>query len=138
MGDAGLILIDTQAALWYDAGDARLGRVARGLIEDCLAAGELMISAISFCEVAWLHHAGRVALPAAPLQWRASLLGEGLLEIPLDGEVAIAAAELPDFHKDPADRLIVATARDEGARLLTSDRRILDWAGSVARVDARR
>jgi PIN domain nuclease of toxin-antitoxin system len=88
--------------------------------------------------VAWLHHAGRVTLPVAPLRWRASLLGEGLLEIPLDGEVAVAAVELPDFHQDPADRLIVATARDEGARLLTSDRRILGWAGAIDRVDARR
>lgn len=55
----------------------------------------------------------------------------------MQGDVAIAAAELSGFHKDPADRLIVATARDEGARLLTSDRLILAWAGSLERIDAR-
>ena len=65
------------------------------------------------------------------------MLAEGVREVPVDGEVAIAAAELPDFHKDPADRLIVASARDEGARLLTADRQILGWAGMLARVDAR-
>jgi PIN domain nuclease of toxin-antitoxin system len=70
-------------------------------------------------------------------EWRASLLAEGMREVPLDGEIAIAAVGLPDFHKDPADRLIVATALDEGARLVTSDTRILAWPGPLARIDAR-
>ena len=87
--------------------------------------------------MAWLHHAGRLVLPAPPLAWRASVLAEGVREVPVDGEVAIAAAELAEFRNDPADRLIVATARDEGARLLTSDRRILGWAGPLERVDDR-
>jgi PIN domain nuclease of toxin-antitoxin system len=102
-----------------------------------LRAEELLISAISFCEVAWLHEAGRLALPASPLTWRTSVLAEGVREVPVDGEVAIAAAELSDFHKDPADRLIVATALDQGARLLTADRVILAWPVSLARIDAR-
>ena len=108
------------------------------MVTGALRARELLISAISFCEVAWLHRAGRLVLPASPLSWRASVLVEGVREIPVDGEVAIAAAELSDFHKDPADRLIVATARDEGARLLTSDRQILGWPGELERIDARR
>ncbi len=62
----------------------------------------------------------------------------GVRAVPLDGEVAVAAAELDGFHQDPADRLIVATARDEGARLLTSDRQILTWPGALDRADARR
>lgn len=123
--------------VWYDAGDVRLGRAARELVTSALGAGELLISAITFCEVAWLHHAGRVIVPASPLAWRASVLVQGVREIPVDGEVAIAAAELVGFHKDPADRLIVATARDEGAKLLTADRQILGWPGALERVDAR-
>ena len=138
MGDAGLILLDTQALVWYDGGGPRLGEAALGLVADALQAGEMLVAAVSFCEVAWLHRAGRLTLPAPRLAWRASVLSAGVREVPLDGEVAVAAAELEDFHKDPADRLIVATARDEGARLLTSDRRILTWAGMLDRADARR
>ena len=138
MGVAGLILLDTQAIVWYDASDPRLGGVARTLIEDALQDRELLVSSITFCEVARLHRVGRLALPVSPRAWRASVLLEGVREVPVDGEVAIAAAELPDFHKDPADRLIVATACDEGARLMTADRQILDWTGTLARVDARR
>lgn len=123
--------------VWYDAGNPRLGRTARQLVESALLDRELLVSAISFCEVAWLYRMGRLALPVPPLAWRASILVEGVREIPLDGEVAIAAAELQELHKDPADRLIVATARDEGARLLTSDRLILAWTGSLERIDAR-
>jgi PIN domain nuclease of toxin-antitoxin system len=119
------------------AGNPRLGAAARQLVETALGDGKLLISAVSFCEVAWLHQAGRLALPGSPLAWRASVLAEGVREIPLDGEVAIAAAELAGFHKDPADRLIVATACDEGARLLTSGRQILGWAGALERIDAR-
>ena len=87
--------------------------------------------------MAWLLRAGRITLPMATLDWRASLLAAGMREVPLDGEIAIAAVELPDFHKDPADRLIVATALDEDARLVTSDTRILAWPGPLARLDAR-
>jgi PIN domain nuclease of toxin-antitoxin system len=76
---------------------------ARQLVESTLAAGELLTSAISFCEVAWLHYAGRLALPASPSAWRASVLAEGVRKIPVDGEVAIAAAELSGFQMDPAD-----------------------------------
>ena len=60
----------------------RLGRAARELVTGALRAGELLISAISFCEVAWLHRAGRLVLPASPLSWRASVLVEGVREIP--------------------------------------------------------
>ena len=137
LGDAGLFLLSTEALVWYAAGNQRLGAAARQLVESALPAGELLISAISFCEVAWLHAAGRLALPASPLTWRASILAEGVRELPVDGEVAIAAAELSDFHKDTADRLIVATALDEGAQLLTADRLILGCSGALERIDAR-
>ena len=137
MGDAGLILLDTQAIVWLEAADLRLGARARGVIDRALSDGELAIAAISFCEIAWLVRAGRVTLPLSTAGWRISLLAAGLSEIPLDGEIAIAAVALADFHKDPADRLIVATALDEGARLVTTDAKILAWPGPLARIDAR-
>ena len=67
--------------------------------------------------------------------WRRSLLDQGLLEVPVDGRIAARAGLLPDMHGDPADRLIVATAL-EGHRLVTADRRILDWPGHLSRLDA--
>ena len=84
-----------------------------------------------------LHHKGRLTLLRSVASWRQALLQEGLVEIPMDGESGIRAATLPDFHADPADRLIVATAL-EGHRLVTADRRILDWPGQVSRLDASR
>ena len=67
---------------------------------------------------------------------RASLLREGLVEIPVDGAIAARAGSLRDIHGDPADRLILATAC-EGHRLITADARLLDWTGHIARLDAR-
>ena len=64
------------------------------------------------------------------------MLEHGLNEIPVDGEIGIRANGLVDLHADPADRLVVATAL-EGHRLVTSDERILDWRGSMSRIDAR-
>ena len=68
--------------------------------------------------------------------WRMDLLREGLIEIPVDGDIGIRANALADFHADPADRIIVATAMG-GHRLVTADERILAWAGSLARLNAR-
>ena len=68
--------------------------------------------------------------------WRMDLLREGLIEIPVDGDIGIRANALADFHADPADRIIVATAMG-GHRLVTADERILAWDGSLARLDAR-
>ena len=67
---------------------------------------------------------------------RRELLGQGLAEIPVDGEIAIHANALPGLHADPADRIIVATAQ-AGHRLVTGDERILAWDGNLARLDAR-
>ena len=68
--------------------------------------------------------------------WRADLLRDGLVEIPVDGAIATRAGLLRDLHGDPADRLILATAL-EGHQLVTADVRLLDWPGAVARLDAR-
>jgi PIN domain nuclease of toxin-antitoxin system len=137
MGDAALILADTQALVWHIGGSDRLGRAARQVIATALLDDELIVCAISFCEIAWLHHTGRVALPRSPTTWRETVLAEGVREIPVDGDIAIAASELEGFHKDPADRLIVATAVHERAILVTSDRQILEWTGDLQRIDAR-
>ena len=79
---------------------------------------------------------GRITLPDDIVPWRATLLAAGLIEIPVNGEIGIRANNLPNFHPDPADRIIVATAL-QGHRLVTADELILRWSGGLDRLDAR-
>lgn len=81
---------------------------------------------------------GRLELPAPVAAWRREILATGLQELPVDGEVGIQAAQLQDFHADPADRILVATAMLRGATLVTADRKILRWSDQLSCVDARR
>lgn len=83
-----------------------------------------------------LHEKRRLTLLRDVASWRKELLQDGLVEFPIDGEIGIRAAHLTDFHADPADRIIVATALDRH-RLVTADRLILDWSGQLSRMDAR-
>ena len=82
-----------------------------------------------------LQAGGKIALQVDIHSWREGLLDEGLIEIPVDGGIAVRAGLLQDMHGDPADRLIVATAL-EGHQLVTADRRILDWPGQLSRLRA--
>ena len=91
---------------------------------------------MTFWEVAMLGSKGRLDFPEDVGLWRRERLGQGLAEIPVDGEIGIRANALPGFHADPADRIIVATAQ-AGHRLVTGDERILAWGGNLARLDAR-
>ena len=121
--------------LWLRLGDERLGGRARGEIERAWQSNALAVSAISFWEVAMLVDKGRIRLSDDIQAWRQEHLEQGVVEIPVDGEIGVRAATLTDFHADPADRLIVATAL-AGHRLVTSDRRILEWPGKLSRFDA--
>jgi len=64
-------------------------------------------------------------------------LAIGIREISLTGSLALLAASLENFHKDPADRFIVAGALSEKARLVTADQAILSWPGQLVRIDAK-
>ena len=83
-----------------------------------------------------LRDKGRIRFPDDVLGWRRVLLGQGYIEIPVNGEIAARAGLIPDIHGDPADRIIVATALG-GHQLITSDRKILAWPGQLTRLDAR-
>ena len=130
-----MILLDTHVLLWLRSGDRRLGAGARSEIERAWRAGEVCVSAISFWEVALLKVKGRIRFPEDVAQWRREQLEQGVIEVAVDGEIGIRAANLPDFVADPADRLIVATALG-GHRLVTADRRLVDWPGPLRRLDA--
>ncbi len=131
-----MILLDTHVLLWLDRDDPNLGPQARAAISQAWGDGEVAVSAISFWEAALLHQRGRITLPCPVVDWRRDWLAAGLQELALDGSTALLGAELRDFHADPADRFITATALRHSAWLLTADRLILDWPGTLQRTAA--
>jgi len=133
-----VILLDTHVLVWHTKGLEELGAQAKALADSALVQDELAVSAITFWEVEMLIVRGRLALLQDATAWRQELLDYGLIEIPVAGDIGIMAAALPDFHRDPADRFITATALHYGAQLVTADERMLGWTGPLLRHNARR
>ena len=131
-----MILLDTHALVWLDEGSKRLGEKSRSQIDAGLENEELAVSSISFWEIAMLVQKQRLSLLTPVSQWMQELLQQGLREIPVTGGIGIIAAGLPDFHGDPADRLITATAISTSATLVTADENILSWKGNIQRQNA--
>lgn len=117
------VLLDTHVWIWWVADPKRLSRSAVEAIAD---AGTILVASISCWEVAMLVTKNRIALDRPAERWiRQALARPGLRAVPLAPSVATAAGLLDgSFPGDPADRLIYATARAEGAELLTRDRRL--------------
>lgn len=132
-----MILLDTHALVWLDEGNERLGKKSLALMDKALKSGELFVAAISFWEVAMLVEKGRLEMQMEVDVWRQSLINNGLQEAVLTGKTAVRSALLVDFHGDPADRMIVATAIHLAASLCTADEQILYWQQKLVRVDAR-
>lgn len=124
------LLLDTHIWLWVVAGSTELSTPARQAIDKAAAEGALRIAAISLWEIALLASRGRIVLGKSISLWLDKALAEpGPAIEPLNQQVAIESYALPEvFHPDPADRMIVATARVTGAVLMTRDRQILDYA----------
>jgi PIN domain nuclease of toxin-antitoxin system len=131
-----MILLDTHVLLWVRQGSARVGRRALRRIEGALRQGELLVSAFSFWELAMLVSAERLGLRVTVDEFRATTLRAGVVEVPLDGAVAILSTSL-GLHGDPADRIIVATALAQGAVLATADEKILSMRGGPSMLDVR-
>lgn len=131
-----MILLDTHVLLWLTEGSARVGEKAREIADTALADEEALVSGITFWEIAMLHHKGRLRVIQPLGAFRRDVLDLGFTEIPVSGDVGIEAAGLEDFHSDPADRIITATACLNRATLVTADQRILDWNGPLHRIDA--
>jgi len=122
-----VILLDTHVLVRYLMGDKKLGRRTVAAIDKALPIDEVFVSAISFWEVAMLVERGRLELDTTVAAFRTLALRHGIHEEPLDGEIGISAAELPDSHPDPADRMLVATAILHGLTLVTADETLLNW-----------
>lgn len=127
----GRLILDTHAWIWAVEGMTdHLGAQALAAIEAAARNATLAVSAISVWEVAMLVKRGRLTLATAVPTWiEASLRPPGVRIIPVATAIALDSTQLPDFdhHKDPADRIIIATARRHGT-LLTCDLELLRWA----------
>ena len=130
------MLLDTHVLFWSAFDGGRLGPACRQRIEQAAREANLAVSALSFWELAMLQAKRKIDFGGDVAVWRTELLDGGLVEIPVDGAIAVRAGLLSGLHGDPADRIIVATAQD-GHQLVTVDDRILRWGGSLDRIDAR-
>lgn len=133
-----MILLDTHVLVWLAEASPRLGGKARKAIDAAYRESEVMVSAISFWEVATLARKGRIRLDMELQTWRKDFIEQGVIEIPVTGEIGTKAAGLDPFHGDPADRLIVATALQHALTLVTADERLLKCDQAIGRLDASR
>ena len=139
---AEVLLLDTHVWIWTVEGlRHRLSAAALVEIEAARDAGMLLVSAMSVWEVAMLESRGRVALGLPVDEWiRTTLHVSGVRLLPLEPEITVESTRLPGSpHADPADRILMASARVTGARLVTCDTRIIRYAsdGHVPVLDAR-
>lgn len=115
------VLLDTHVVHWWSAEPERLSRSAVVAVEQ---ADELAVSGITWFELAWLAAHERVTLTVPVRSWLDGLAAE-VRTVGVTPAIAESAVALPStFPGDPADRLIYATAVDNGWRLVTKDRRL--------------
>ena len=117
-----MIVLDTHIWVWWVQGDPQLPSACQAYIQANEAQG-LGVSAISCWEVAKLVELGRLVLPCPVGQWMQQALGYPNVQLlPLSPEIAVESTQLPGtFHRDPADQIIVATARVYNCPLVTMD-----------------
>jgi PIN domain nuclease of toxin-antitoxin system len=137
------ILLDTHVWIWLtDDKREELGPSTIRLLERASKAGTLVVSVISVWEVAMLVAKGRVRLSLEIEEWvEKALTIPGLMLAQIDPEIAIDSTRLPDWMEgDPADRILVATARRRGAQLATRDHPMVEYGrqGHVSILDASR
>ena len=123
-----MIVLDTHVWVWWVHGDDRLTPAQARLIETN-ENDQIGVSAISCWEVAKLVERSRLDLPNPLEEWfELALSYPGVSLIELTPTIVIESTRLPgEFHRDPADQIIVATARVHACPLLTSDSRILQY-----------
>ena len=126
------LLLDTHLLLWAAVEPQRLTKPARVLLEN--PDNELLFSAISLWEVAIKNSLGRPDFHLDARLLRRGLLDNGYTELPVTSEHAVATSDLPQIHKDPFDRLLVAQAIVEGILLLTVDPLVAKYPGPIRKL----
>ena len=123
-----MILLDTHTWIWSHSATKRLSDRVTKLIQTTQT-DQRAIASISIWEFAMMVTKGRITAKIDPKRWLNNAISmSGLQVIELTPEIAVESCSLPgDFHRDPADRIIVATARTHHLTLLTKDRKILEY-----------
>jgi PIN domain nuclease of toxin-antitoxin system len=131
------LLLDTHVWIWSQESPEKLGKEARRLLVDGKSTNH--VATVSVLELARLVAAGDIFLNRPLPAWVETAVEElHAEELAMSREIAAEAYALPgEFHRDPADRILVATARRESLTLLTADPRILSYP-HVKALDARR
>jgi len=127
-----LLVLDTHTLVWMVNKSARLGATTSTALDEASFEDQLAISAITPWEVALLVSKRRLTLNSDVMNWvNEALAKPGVTLVALEPEIAVASTRLPfEMHADPADRILVATARHLGATLVTADRALLELAKS--------
>ena len=126
------LLLDTHLLLWAAGEPDRLSVRARSLMED--QDNDLVFSAASLWEVTIKAGLGRADFQIDPHLLRRGLIENGYEELPVTGQHALAVGQLPDVHRDPFDRILVAQATVEGLLLLTHDPLVQAYSGPITAV----
>ena len=124
------LLLDTHYWIWMQLGEAsHFTERMLTAIRQAAASGSLLVSAISVWELGMLEAKGRIRLKPSCEEWvKEALATPGLGLAPITPEIALESSRLPGpFHGDPADRIIVATARRMGAQLMTRDQKLIQY-----------
>jgi len=122
-------LLDTHIWIWWNTNIQKLSSEIKNIIADPDNYEEILLSAISIWEFCKLLEKRKLGISNDPLDWINMALDiTGLRLVPLSPVIAYKSTSLPQpFHNDPADQIIVATAREENATILTKDKIILGY-----------
>lgn len=126
------LLLDTHLLLWAAGEPGRLSKRARSLLLD--PGNRLMFSSASLWEIAIKRGLGRDDFRVDVRRLWRMLLASGYLELAVTSEHALIAGDLPNLHKDPFDRILIAQARVEGLTLLTVDKAVAKYGEAVLKV----
>ena len=126
------LLLDTHLLLWAAGEPDKLSARARTLMED--PGNDLVFSAASLWEITIKTGLGRADFQVDPHLLRRGLIENGYEELPITSQHALAVGQLPDVHRDPFDRILVAQATVEGLLLLTHDPLVKSYPGPIEAV----
>lgn len=121
-----MIVLDTHVWVWWVSQSRELPQRARRLIEREAAENHVHVSSVSAWEIAMLAKKGRLQLTMSAADWIAKCEALPVLRfIPVDNRIFVRSVSLPEpLHNDPADRIIISTALQLGARLVTRDEKL--------------